>query len=95
MKNNIMLMLLVYCTMSISLFAQKSNKELANGYLNLKGEVIFSFTINNKAELSTITKELAIVHFDEKTNSVKVMANKNQFSSFLQKKRCFYSHFRR
>ncbi len=80
-----MLMLLVYCTMSISLFAQKSNKELANEYLNLKGEVIFSFTINNKAELSTITKELAIVHFDEKTNSVKVMANKNQFSSFLQK----------
>lgn len=85
MKNNIMLMLLVYCTMSISLFAQKSNKELANEYLNLKGEVIFSFTINNKAELSTITKELAIVHFDENTNSVKVMANKSQFSSFLQK----------
>lgn len=78
-------MLLVYCTMSISLFAQKSNKELANEYLNLKGEVIFSFTINNKAELKTITKELAIVHFDENTNSVKVMANKNQFSSFLQK----------
>ncbi|AUP77592.1 M14 family zinc carboxypeptidase [Flavivirga eckloniae] len=89
MKNNIMLMLLVYCTMSISLFAQKSNKELANEYLNLKGEVIFSFTINNKAELSTITKELAIVHFDEKTNSVKVMANKNQFSSFLQKNVAF------
>lgn len=89
MKNNIMLMLLVYCTMSISLFAQKSNKELANEYLNLKGEVIFSFTINNKAELSTITKELAIVHFDEKTNSVKVMANKNQFLSFLQKNVAF------
>ncbi|WP_024770109.1 M14 family zinc carboxypeptidase [Aquimarina macrocephali] len=89
MKNNIMLMLLVYCTMSISLFAQKSNKELANEYLNLKGEVIFSFTINNKSELSTITKELAIVHFDENTNSVKVMANKNQFSSFLQKKVAF------
>lgn len=85
MKKNIMLMLLVYCTMSISLFAQKSNKELANEYLNLKGEVIFSFTINNKTELSTITKELAIVHFDENTNSVKVMANKSQFSSFLQK----------
>ncbi|GAA3630020.1 hypothetical protein GCM10022397_14650 [Flavivirga jejuensis] len=75
--------------MSISLFAQKSNKELANEYLNLKGEVIFSFTINNKAELNTITKELAIVHFDEKTNSVKVMANKNQFSSFLQKNVAF------
>ncbi len=82
-------MLLVSCTISISLFAQKSNKELANEYLNLKGEVIFSFTINNKSELSTITKELAIVHFDEKTNSVKVMANKKQFSSFLQKKIAF------
>ncbi|WP_103068178.1 M14 family zinc carboxypeptidase [Aquimarina sediminis] len=86
MKTHIMLMLLVSCTISISLSAQKSHKELANEYLNTKGEVIFDFTIKNKSELNTITKELAIVHFDEKTNIVKVMANKSQFSSFLQKK---------
>lgn len=89
MKKYTMLMLLVLCTMSISLFAQKSNKELAKEYLKLKGEVIFSFTIENKSELSSITKELAIVNFDEKTNIVKVMANTAQFTSFLQKEKYF------
>ncbi|WP_271784470.1 M14 family zinc carboxypeptidase [Aquimarina algiphila] len=85
MKNTFLLVLLVSCTMSISLVAQKSNKELANEYLTIKGEVIFSFEVKNKAELSTITKELSIVHYDDANNIVKVMANKNQFSSFLKK----------
>ncbi len=78
-------MLLVFCTMSNTLFAQKSNKELANEYLEIKGEAIFSFVIQNTSELSTITKELSIVHYDEITKTVKVMATKNQFTSFLQK----------
>ncbi len=79
-------MILVACTaMSTTLFAQKTNKQLANEYLNLKGEVIFSFSIQNRSELSTITKELAIVHYDATTKIVKVMATKDQYSSFLQK----------
>ncbi|WP_109437433.1 M14 family zinc carboxypeptidase [Aquimarina sp. AU119] len=89
MKNTFLLVLLVSCTMSISLVAQKSNKELANEYLTIKGEVIFSFEVKNKAELSTITKELSIVHYDDANNIVKVMANKNQFSSFLKKEISF------
>ncbi|GAA4278745.1 hypothetical protein GCM10022259_34700 [Aquimarina mytili] len=68
-----------------SLTYAQNNKDLANTYLNLKGEVIFSFVINNISELTTITKELSIIHYDEVTKSVKVMANKNQYVSFLQK----------
>ncbi len=89
MKNIIMLLLLVLCTMSTTLLAQKSNKDLANAYLDSKGEVIFSFKITDKSELSQITKKLSIVHYDEKNKVVKVMANKFQFSSFLKTKRNF------
>ncbi|WP_062058118.1 M14 family zinc carboxypeptidase [Aquimarina longa] len=83
------ILLLVLCTISISLFGQKRSKKLANEYLNLKGEVIFSFNIKNKSDLGSITKELAIVHYDETTRKVKVMANKSQFSSFLKKGKPF------
>ncbi|WP_109300870.1 M14 family zinc carboxypeptidase [Aquimarina sp. AU474] len=91
MKKSTILILLAFA-ISIPVFAQQSAKELANTYLNLKGEVIFDFVVNDKSSLSTITKELSIVHFDEQTNIVKVMANATQFSSFLQKKITFNVH---
>ncbi len=77
--------MLMAFAMSITVFAQQSAKELASTYLNSKGEVIFEFIINDKSSLSTITKELSIVHYDEQTKMVKVMANTAQFSAFLQK----------
>ncbi len=85
MKNKLTLMLLVICTMSISVFGQKTNEDLANEYLETKGEVIFSFVINNTSELSSITKELSIVDYNDLTKTVKVMANKDRFSTFLLK----------
>ncbi len=86
MKNSLLLMLLVTFTISIPLFAQQNDVELANKYLNSKGEVIFSFVIDNHSELSTITKEVSIVHYDEDTKTVKAMATQSQFNTFLQKK---------
>lgn len=86
MKKNILYLLIVFCTMSLSLFAQKRNEEIANKYLNMNGEVIFSFAINHRSELRTITKEFAIVDYDDTAKTVKVMANQTQFSTFLQKK---------
>ncbi len=77
-------MLLVFYTMSSIMYAQ-NNKERAKVYLDTKGEVIFSFVINSASELSTITKELSIIHYNDATKTVKVMANKNQYASFLQK----------
>lgn len=85
MKNALILTLVICCITNATLFAQKNNKALAEKYLKTKGEVIFNFTIQQKAELSTITKQLAIVHYDETTKTVKVMANKPQFTAFLQK----------
>ncbi len=85
MKKSITLLLLVLCTISNTSFAQQTNLERAKSYLSTKGEVIFTFSIQNKSQLSTITKELAIVHYDENTNIVKVMANQAQFDSFLSK----------
>ncbi len=85
MKKSITLLLLVLCIISNSLFAQQTNLERAKTYLNTKGEVIFTFSVKNKSALSTITKELSIVHYDDATRKVKVMANKVQFDSFLKK----------
>lgn len=85
MKKALILTLMICCVTNATLFAQKNNKALAEKYLKTKGEVIFSFTIQQKVELSTITKQLAIVHYDETTKTVKVMANKPQFTAFLQK----------
>ncbi len=79
-------MLLILCIIGNSLFAQQTNLERAKTYLNTKGEVIFTFKIKNQSELSRITKELSIVHYEKVTKTVKVMANKGQFDSFLQKK---------
>lgn len=85
MKKNTLLILMVWCTMSTTLFAQKSNEELAKEYIELKGEAIFSFVINDVSELKQITKELSIVHYDETTKNVTVMADNNQLTSFLNK----------
>ncbi|OJJ17878.1 hypothetical protein BKI52_28895 [marine bacterium AO1-C] len=71
--------------MNGALIAQKNEKTLAQQYLNTKGEVIFDFVIQQKSQLSTITKQLAIVHYDDATKTVKAMANKLQFAAFLQK----------
>lgn len=86
MKNPFLTMLLVTFAISTSLFSQKSSEALAKQYLNNRGEVILTFSINDKSSLTSITKEVSIVHYDETTKIVKVMANKAQFASFLQKK---------
>ncbi|EAY31575.1 M14 family zinc carboxypeptidase [Microscilla marina] len=85
MKKSIILTWLVLCITNLSLCAQHTSKALAKQYLRSKGEVIFTFKINHKSQLNTVTKQLAIVHYDDATKTVKVMANKNQFAAFLQK----------
>jgi len=86
MKKLNLFLLVLLCIMSNSLIAQQTHLERAQTYLNAKGEVIFTFEIDSKSALSSITKELSIVHYDQQTNKVKVMANADQFSSFIQKK---------
>ncbi len=85
MKNKRMLALWVCLILGVSLFAQKTQKELAIEYINLKGEVIFDIKIESPSQLQTFTKGLSIVHYDEVTGIVKLMANKSQFDEFLDK----------
>ncbi len=85
MKTKIIMLLVMIVIISSKVVAQKNATELANEYLITKGEVIFSFTVKEKAQLNVITKELAIVHYDNDTKIVKVMADKKQFSSFIEK----------
>ncbi|SEL68916.1 Por secretion system C-terminal sorting domain-containing protein [Aquimarina amphilecti] len=85
MKNKRMFALWIYLILGVSLFAQQTQKEQANEYLNLKGEVIFDIVISSPAQLQTSTEGLSIVHYDEVTGIVKLMANKTQFDQFLEK----------
>lgn len=73
------------CITSWSLYAQQTSRALANKYLEARGEVIFTFKVSNKSQLASITKQLAIVHYNSTTKIVKVMADKNQFAAFVQK----------
>ncbi|WP_298544758.1 M14 family zinc carboxypeptidase [uncultured Aquimarina sp.] len=85
MKKKLTLALWVCMILGTSLFAQQTQKERAIEYLNLKGEVIFDIVINSPAQLQSLTQELSIVHYDEATGIVKLMANQTQFDQFLQK----------
>jgi len=85
MKKVLLMTFMVCYIMNGALFAQKNDKTLAQKYLQTKGEVIFTFVIQQKSQLSTITKQLAIVHYDDDTKVVKAMADKVQFTAFLQK----------
>jgi len=69
------------------LFAQKTQKERADEYLNLKGEVIFDVKIQSLNQLRILAKETSIVHYDELTGIAKLMANQSQFDQFLQRKK--------
>ncbi|MFD2562814.1 M14 family zinc carboxypeptidase [Aquimarina rubra] len=84
MKKKLTLALWVCMILGTSLFAQQTQKERATEYLNLKGEVIFDIVINSPSQLQSLTQELSIVHYDEATGIVKLMANQAQFDQFLQ-----------
>ncbi|WP_299312704.1 M14 family zinc carboxypeptidase [uncultured Aquimarina sp.] len=85
MKKKLTLALWVCMILCTLLSAQQTQKERAIEYLNLKGEVIFDIVINNPSQLQPLTQGLSIVHYDEVTGIVKLMANQIQFDQFLQK----------
>lgn len=90
MKAKTLLAVFVWLTCCMYVSAQTNYNKLAENYLSKKGEVILSFKIKEKSTLRSYTKGLSIVHFDEATNVVKVMANQKQYDAFLTKKIQFY-----
>jgi len=85
MYNKLIFAIGVCMILGTSLFAQKTPQEQAIEYLNLKGEVIFDITIQTPSQIQSLTKELSIVHYDQGSGILKVMANQSQFDQFLQK----------
>ncbi|WP_345190909.1 M14 family zinc carboxypeptidase, partial [Algibacter agarivorans] len=65
--------------------SQSINEQKAEKYLSLKGEITFTFKVNNKNEIDHYTRDFSIVNYDPKTKTVKAWANENQFRVFKSK----------
>jgi len=63
-------------------FAQNSHKERAEKYLKSKGELTFTFLVENNEEVAKFTKNLSLVNYNTHTKTVTAWANKNQFRVF-------------
>ena len=77
-KNFLFFFCLVF---TLQLFSQE---KLASDYLSRKGEVYFSFTVNDKSILNTLTNIISLDAVNG--NSVTAYANKNEFAEFLKYK---------
>ncbi len=75
---------ILFLLLTFTGFSQ-SNTEKATTYLNTRGEVFFTFKIKNKSELNQLSKNLAIITFDDKINLVFANANQKEFDLFLTK----------
>lgn len=72
-------MLLLFFQLS---FSQDTSKEIAEKYIANKGELTFTFKVNNPTEINNFTRNLSIVNYDPKTKTVIAWANEKQFRSF-------------
>lgn len=70
---------------STLIFAQKTPKDLAIEFIELKGEVIFTMQVDDPLQLPALSKKFSIVHYEEISKTAKLMANKSQFDQFLKK----------
>jgi Zinc carboxypeptidase/Secretion system C-terminal sorting domain len=64
-------------------------KRITDSLFSKKGEIYFSFSINSKEEIHTLTKVISIDHCSgdiAKNNLVQAYANKKQFYNFLKLK---------
>ena len=66
-------------------FSQSNDLKKAEAFIEAKGEITFTFKVNNLNDLNDITRQLSIVNFDKETKTVKVWANESQFNNFLSR----------
>ncbi|WP_160318802.1 M14 family zinc carboxypeptidase [Lacinutrix algicola] len=84
MKIKILNLIVLSLITSMS-FGQSTNEQKAEKYISKKGELTFTFKVDNTTDIENITKNLSIVNFDSKTNTIKVWANEKQFRAFKKK----------
>ena len=83
MRIKLTLFIVAFCTVTLS-FSQ-SQLELANKYLESRGELVFSFTANNFEEANELARILSFDHGQDSRNPLKIRAygNKKSFEKFL------------
>ena len=79
------LLLLVLFLSATFTFSQSNDLKKAEAFIEAKGEITFTFKVNNLNDLNDITRQLSIVNFDKETKTVKVWANESQFNNFLSR----------
>lgn len=67
----------------ISLFSfSQTELEKAQNYINLKGELTFSFQVDSPDEIANFSSDLSILNYNPNTNTVYAWANEKQFKKF-------------
>ena len=78
---------LLFVTLFCAVFFMKAqtNKELANKYLNKRGELVFTFTANNFKEVKELSLLISFDHGQDLNNplTIKAITNKKNFQKFL------------
>ncbi|WP_456424139.1 hypothetical protein, partial [Lutibacter sp.] len=78
---------LLFITLFCALFFAnaQTNKDLANKYLNKRGELAFTFTANNIDEVRKLSSIISFDHAQNPNNPliINAIANKKNFDAFL------------
>ncbi|WP_452219222.1 M14 family zinc carboxypeptidase [Lacinutrix undariae] len=72
----------IFLLISFSISAQLTHLQKAQNYITNKGEVTFSFHVENSSELIEMTQNMSIINYDSETNTVKVWTNESEFNQF-------------
>jgi PKD repeat protein len=84
MKKNILILVVLVISL-VSLNAQETNRQIAEKYLEEKGEVCFIINASNKEQFHEISKVITIghKHIDETTLEIEAYADSKTFQQFL------------
>jgi hypothetical protein len=66
----------------MNIFAQTSDKERAENFLNTKGELTFTFQVEDANQIPDYTKNLSLINYNPATKTVIAWANEEQFRKF-------------
>ena len=61
-------------------FAQNSHKERAEKYLKSKGELTFTFLVENNEEVAKFTKNLSLVNYNTHTKRLQYTYKRNTYN---------------
>ena len=83
MKTKLLLVLIILCTLNLT---GQTQKELADKYLDYRGELVFTFVANNIEEARELSRIITFDHGLDPSNPlvIRAIANKKNFPKFLK-----------